>query len=84
MPASRHPKIRCPFPDHDDTDASFVVYETAAEGVFCFGCRRGGGIVDFASLLTGGPWGRDLRGAEYRRIRDSIVSFYEQRAGVGA
>jgi hypothetical protein len=30
-------------------------------GWWCYGCCRGGRIYDRASLLAGGPWGRELR-----------------------
>lgn len=53
--------VSCPLPDHDDPHPSCRVYETPERGWWCFGCARGGGVVDLASLLEGGPWGRELR-----------------------
>ena len=37
---------RCPFPDHPERTPSFKV-EPATGLWFCFGCRRGGSVVDF-------------------------------------
>jgi hypothetical protein len=43
---------RCPFPDHLDKTPSFCVWP--AEGrAWCFGCSRGGDVVDLASLAWG-------------------------------
>jgi len=40
---------RCPFPDHEDTNPSFIV--TPSENLFhCFGCNRGGDIFKFDEL----------------------------------
>ena len=61
--------VSCPLPDHDDPHPSCRVYETPERGWWCFGCARGGGVVDLASLLEGGPWGRELRGDAIRGAR---------------
>ena len=43
---------RCPFPDHPDDTPSFKV--DPATGLFhCFGCKRGGSVVDFHMLWFG-------------------------------
>jgi hypothetical protein len=46
------------------------VYAEAEQGWWCFGCQRGGRIYDLASLLSGGPWGRELRGDAFRTARE--------------
>jgi hypothetical protein len=66
--------VRCPLPDHDDAYASCQVYAEAEQGWWCFGCSRGGRIYDLASLLAGGPWGRELRGEGFREARDVIAA----------
>jgi hypothetical protein len=43
-------QARCPLPDHDDRTPSFYVYE---EGWHCFGCNRGGDVIDLARLAWG-------------------------------
>ncbi len=55
--------VHCPLPDHDERTASCRLY---ADHWWCFGCQRGGGIYDLASLLEGGPWGTELRADAFR------------------
>jgi hypothetical protein len=62
--------VHCPLPGHDDTYASCQVYPTAEQGWWCFGCQRGGRVYDLASLLAGGPCGRELRGEVFRAARE--------------
>lgn len=64
--------VACPLPDHADRTPSCRVYATAQRGWWCFGCARGGRIYDLASLLLGGPWGRDLRGEPFRQARELV------------
>jgi RepB DNA-primase from phage plasmid/CHC2 zinc finger len=66
-PVGRGRKIRCPF--HGDTDPSLHVYETAGEGWYCYGCGRGGTVIDFAAAV----FGIEPRGRGYWRLRDRIV-----------
>ena len=66
--------VPCPLPDHDDAYASCQVYAEAERGWWCFGCQRGGRIYDLASLLAGGPWGRDLRGEVFRTARELVAA----------
>jgi hypothetical protein len=49
---------RCPLPEHDDRSPSFVVYP-ATNSFFCFGCLRGGDVVELARLA----WGHNERDA---------------------
>lgn len=39
---------RCPLPDHEDRTPSFTVYPTN-NSWYCFGCLRGGDVVDLAA-----------------------------------
>ncbi len=39
---------QCPLPDHEDKTPSFVVYP-GDDGWYCFGCLRGGDVVDLAA-----------------------------------
>src|SRR5215212_4542373 len=41
------------WPFHDDRDPSLHVYDDADAGWVCFGCRRGGRIIDFGRHLWG-------------------------------
>jgi hypothetical protein len=58
--------MRCPLSDHEDTTASFQVLHSHWR---CFGCGRGGGIIDLASALHG----IEPRGRGYWRLRDLIL-----------
>ena len=58
--------VHCPLPGHDERTASCRLY---GDHWWCFGCARGGGIYDLASLLEGGPWGTELRGRRSGRRR---------------
>jgi hypothetical protein len=66
--------VRCPLPDHNDAYASCQVYAEAEQGWWCFGCARGGRIYDLASLLSGGAWGRELRGEAFRSVRELVAA----------
>ncbi len=66
--------VRCPLPDHDDACASCQVYAEAEQGWWCFGCARGRRIYDLASLLSGGPWRRELRGEAFRAARELVAA----------
>ena len=61
--------VSCPV--HDERTASCMVWPDE-RGWWCFGCGRGGGIYDLASLLEGGQCGPALRGEEFRRVRERI------------
>lgn len=39
-------KIHCPFPDHDDKNPSFGIYDKNRK-FKCHGCGRGGSVIDF-------------------------------------
>ena len=46
----------CPFPDHGESKASFRVYYNEEEGAwsfYCWGCNRGGTIVNFYMYYYG-------------------------------
>ena len=59
--------MRCPLPDHDDRTPSFQVLSSHWR---CFGCNRGGSVIDFAAALYGVE---RPRGRAYWRLRDRIV-----------
>ena len=44
---------RCPYPDHDDNTASFVVFPD--DHAWCFGCQRGGDLFRVVALIEGIP-----------------------------
>lgn len=48
---------RCPLPDHEDRTPSFYCYAGEHAGFYdsswCFGCSRGGDVIDLYGLLKG-------------------------------
>jgi hypothetical protein len=60
--------IVCPL--HADTDPSLKVYAGAERGWFCFGCERGGGIVQLAAALAGID--SPVRGRDFLGIVDYL------------
>jgi CHC2 zinc finger len=69
-------KVRCPF--HDDDTPSLHVYRDPQRGWYCYGCKRGGSIYDFAALLwlTGQSGRRGLRGEEFKQVRDHLQAVF--------
>jgi hypothetical protein len=61
-------------PNPDDAYASSQVYGEAEQGWWCFGCSRGGRIYDLASLMSGGAWGRALRGEAFRSVMEMVAA----------
>ncbi len=57
--------VRCPLPGHEDRTPSCRVGD---ELFHCFGCGRGGSIVDLAAEL----WEIEPRGAGYFEIRERL------------
>ena len=69
--------IRCPLPGHDERTPSFHLYEDGS--FYCFGCGRGGSIIDF-----GAHWyGLEPRGAGYHEIRRGLAADLGLRLGDG-
>lgn len=59
----RDRKVNCPL--HRDRTPSLHVYETADDGWYCFGCRRGGSVYDLGGALLG----LSTRGREFNELR---------------
>lgn len=67
----RDGKVRCPF--HDERTPSLQCYKDGTW--YCYGCRAGGSVFDFASRL----WGIPTRGPSFVTLRDRLA---EQLLGV--
>ena len=61
---NRAGKIRCVF--HDDHTPSLQLYD---HSWYCFACRLGGSIYDFAALI----WGLDTRGHDFLSLRQRLA-----------
>lgn len=69
-------KVTCPF--HDDSDPSLHMYDGGS--FYCFGCRRGGTIYDFAAHV----WGANTRGADFLALRDRLIQAFPVNSIEGA
>ena len=68
----RDGKVPCPF--HDDSTPSLHVYDEPERGWTCFGCGRGGTIIDFGAALYGiEPRGRGFHVVRERLERDLLA-----------
>ena len=70
--------VHCPAPGHADVHPSCSVGIDASQGWKCHGgsCSAGGAIYDLASVLLGGPWGRELRGEQFKRARAYVADVF--------
>lgn len=68
--------IRCPANWHDDRHASCSVGTDASTGWCCHACGARGAIYDLASVLLGGPYGRELRGEAFKRVRAYVADVF--------
>jgi len=66
--------IRCPA--HDDRHPSCSVGTDASTGWCCHACGARGAIYDLASVLLGGPYGRELRGEAFKRARAYVADVF--------
>lgn len=65
----RDGKCSCPLPDHEDRTPSCHVYDDPERGFYCYGCRRGGTVIDLGAAL----YGLDPRGRGYHEIRRRLL-----------
>lgn len=70
--------VSCPAPWHPDRHPSCSVGVDASQGWCCHSasCGARGAIYDLASVLVGGPWGRDLRGDAFKRARAYVTDSF--------
>lgn len=66
-PVGRDGKIACPF--HEDRTPSLHLYPDPEHGWTCYGCGRGGTIIDFGAAL----WGIEPRGAGFHELRHRLA-----------
>lgn len=70
--------VSCPAPGHLDRNPSCSVGASPDQGWCCHsgGCGARGAIYDLASVLFGGPWGHELRGAAFKRARAYVADAF--------
>jgi hypothetical protein len=66
----RDGKTLCPLPGHDERTPSFHAYNEPEQGWHCFGCRRGGTIIDFGAAL----YAIEPRGQGFHEIRRRLAA----------
>jgi len=62
----RSRKVRCPL--HADGTPSLHPYPNTERGWFCFGCGRGGTVIDLAAAM----WRRDTSGRAFAALRADL------------
>ena len=75
--------VSCPAPGHVDRNPSCSVGTSPDQGWCCHagGCGARGAIYDLASVLLGGPWGRELRGEAFKRARAYVADVFGELSG---
>ena len=70
--------VSCPAAAHEDRNPSCSVGADSTQGWKCHGgsCGAGGAIYDLASVLLGGPSGRELRGEAFKRARAYVADVF--------
>lgn len=71
---NREGKVRCPF--HDERTASLHCYDDGTW--YCYGCRAGGSVFDFASRL----WNVPTRGPSFVALRTRLAEDLEVHLGL--
>ena len=67
----RSRKVSCPF--HEDRTPSLHAYENAADGWYCYGCKRHGhSVYDLASQM----WQLDTRGPSFIELRARLYDLF--------
>lgn len=69
-PNAKYNKFNCPFPDHADSDPSFVIWDNGAWK--CYGCGRKGDFYDLIGMLVVGT-GYNKHG-DFKAVVDFIAS----------
>jgi hypothetical protein len=74
--------VSCPAAGHTDRNPSCSVGTDPGQGWCCHagGCGARGAIYDLASVLLGGPWGRELRGEAFKRARGYVADVFGEPA----
>jgi hypothetical protein len=67
-PITRYGYARCPL--HDEEIPSLKLYDEPDEGWYCWGCGRGGDLIEYAAWRLYGRPGRELDGARFAELRD--------------
>jgi hypothetical protein len=69
-PVNRHGYARCPL--HDDTTPSLKLYDPPQDGWYCWGCARGGDLVEYLAWRRHGRRARDLDARAWQQLRNEL------------
>jgi DNA primase len=64
--------VRCPL--HDEQVASLKLYDRPEDGWYCWGCARGGDLIEYAAWRRHGRPARALDGAAFRALVDELTA----------
>lgn len=64
--------VRCPNPQHDDSNPSCRVWDEPARGFYCWSCGFGGSIFDLAAAV----WDLQTRGADFVRVKERLEEVF--------
>jgi hypothetical protein len=67
-PVTRYGYARCPL--HEEQIPSLKLYDAAAEGWYCWGCGRGGDLIEYAAWRLHGRPARDLDARQFRDVQN--------------
>jgi len=81
-PAREKKHIRCPLPDHNDSEPSFSI-QKSGQGWKCFGCGKSGGVIPLTialGLAESKGQAVDLLAGRYRIAKSSKTAFVPRQA----
>jgi CHC2 zinc finger len=67
-PITRYGYARCPL--HDEEIPSLKLYDAPEEGWYCWGCGRGGDLIEYAAWRRHGRPARELDGRRFAELHD--------------
>jgi hypothetical protein len=67
-PITRYGYARCPL--HDEEIPSLKLYDAPGEGWYCWGCGRGGDLIEYAAWRLHGRPARQLDGPRFAELQD--------------
>jgi len=70
---------KCPFPDHDDSTASFIVYDRpgSCQNYYCWGCKKSGNLLSLIKSIDKKEWSEVVKdlGGDYEVSNHETVNY---------
>jgi CHC2 zinc finger len=70
-PITRYGYARCPL--HDEDIPSLKLYDAPQDGWYCWGCGRGGDLIEYAAWRWHGRPARELSGEAFRALTGELA-----------